>query len=79
MQNMIPKFRGSSVVSEEPGYSCEKLKTLTRFNYHRIFFFDDILHTFHTMSTKGCLGFFCVLFRSWVINKKAKNEYVETR
>ena len=32
-----------------------------------------------TMSTKGCLGFFFILFRSWVINKNVKNACVETR
>ena len=32
-----------------------------------------------TMSTKGCSGFFFILFRSWVINKNVKNEFVETR
>ena len=73
MQNMIPKFRGSSVVSEEPGYSCEKLKTLTRFNYHRIFFF---LMTFCTRFIqclqKGVWDFFVFCLDLELLIKKQK-------
>ena len=46
MQNLIPKFRQSSIIPEKPGYLSEKLK---------------ILHTFVsylTMPTKGCSGYF---------------------
>ena len=32
-----------------------------------------------TMSTKGCSGLILILFRSWVISKNIKNEFVETR
>ena len=31
------------------------------------------------MSTKGCAGFFFILFRSWAINESIKNESVETK
>ena len=33
MQNPIPKFRQSSIISEKPHYLSEKLKTLTTSNY----------------------------------------------
>ena len=32
MQNLIPKFRQSSIICEKPGYLSKKLKTLTTFN-----------------------------------------------
>ena len=31
------------------------------------------------MSKYGCLEFFLILFKSWVINENVKNECVETR
>ena len=31
------------------------------------------------MSTKGFVGLFLIMFRSWVINKSVKNECVEAR
>ena len=37
MQNPIPKFRQSPIISEKPGYLSEKLKTLTSSN---LFFLD---------------------------------------
>ena len=39
LQNLIPKFRQSSIISEKPGFLSEKLKTLTSFNYHRVQYF----------------------------------------
>ena len=48
MQNLIPKFSQNSIISEEPGYFSEKLKALASSNYHRIFFFAEILHKFPT-------------------------------
>ena len=51
MPNPIPKFRQSSIISEKPGYSSEKLKTLTSSNYPRaldFIFLAEILHTFPT-------------------------------
>ena len=34
MQNLIPKFRQSSVISEKPDYFSEKMKThLSKFSY----------------------------------------------
>ena len=48
MENLIPKFRQSSIISEKQGYFSEKLKTLMSSNYHEhyILFFAEILHTF---------------------------------
>ena len=61
-QNSAQKFRQSSIVFEKPGILSEKLKTLTRFNEHWVYFnilifLVGILHTF-PMSTKRCSGFF---------------------
>ena len=36
MQNLIQKFRQSSIVFEKPGFLSEKLKILTSSNYHRV-------------------------------------------
>ena len=81
MQNPIPKLRQTSVVSKKPSFLSEKLKTLTSSNYHRVqYFFAEFLHVFYlVMSTKGRVGFFLILCRSWVINKNVKIECVETR
>ena len=48
--------------------------TTTKFN---IFCWNFAHGSYLIMSTKGCSGF--CLFRSWVIKKYVKNEYVETR
>ena len=48
MQNSIPKFRESSIISEKPGYLSEKLKTLTSSKYRSLIFFAEILHMFPT-------------------------------
>ena len=37
MQNLIPKFRQSSIISNKPGYLPEKPKYLTSSNYHRLY------------------------------------------
>ena len=50
--------------------------TSTKFNN----FCWNFAHVFYlTISTNWCSWFFCILFRSWVINKNVKNECVETR
>ena len=36
MQNLIPKLRQTSIISKKPGFLCEKLKSLTSSNYHRV-------------------------------------------
>ena len=36
IQNPIPKFRQSSIISVKPGYLSEKLKILTSSNYHKV-------------------------------------------
>ena len=33
MQNPLPNFRQSSIISEKPGYFSEKFETLMSFNY----------------------------------------------
>ena len=62
MQNPISKLRQNFIISEKPGYLSEKLKTLMDSNYHRVYFFIEILHTFHTSQCQGCSGFvlFCL-------------------
>ena len=80
MQNPIPKFRQSSIISERPEYLSEKLKTLTSSNYHRIQYF---LLTFCTRfqvynAYERVFGIFFILFRSQVIDKNVKSECVET-
>ena len=39
MQNPIPKLRQTSIISKKPGFLSEKLKTLRKFNYHRVSYF----------------------------------------
>ena len=80
MQNRIPKFRQSSIISEKRGHLSEKLKiwralTTTEFS---IFCWNFAYVSYLTIFTKGCLGFFYILFRSW-IRKKSKNECVENQ
>ena len=36
MRNPIKKFGKISIVFEKPGLWFEKLKTLTRYNYHKV-------------------------------------------
>ena len=36
MQDPIPQFRQSPIISEKLGYFSEELKTLTSSNYHRV-------------------------------------------
>ena len=36
MQNLIQKFRQSSIFFEKPGIKSEKLKTLTNSDYYRV-------------------------------------------
>ena len=36
MENPIPKFRQSSIISKKPGYVPEKIKILASYNYHRV-------------------------------------------
>ena len=39
MQNSIPKLRQRSIISMNPSFLSEKLKTLTSSNYHRVKYF----------------------------------------
>ena len=79
MKNPIPKLRQSFINSEKPVNLFEKLNRLknpatTDFN---IFCWNFAQVSYSIMSTKGCSGFFFILFGSWVINKNVKNECVE--
>ena len=58
MQNLIPKFRQSSIISNKLGYLSEKLKTLMSSNYHRVKYFLLKLWTnfYIIIPTRGCLG-----------------------
>ena len=38
-QNLLPKLRQISIISEKPGDFSEKLKTLTSSYYHRVSYF----------------------------------------
>ena len=61
MQNLIQKFRQSSIVFDKPGILPENLKTLTSSNYHKQFksFCWNFAQVSNLpMSTKGCSGFF---------------------
>ena len=75
MQNIIQKFRQSSIVFEKAGILSQNLKTLTSSNYPTVqYFFAETSHTFSTYQClqKGC-GIFFILFRSWVICKIKKD------
>ena len=68
MQNIIQKFRQSSIVFEKPGILPENFKTILQFNI----FCLNFAHIFYLpMSTKECVGFF-ISFRSRVICKDFK-------
>ena len=71
MENTVQKFRQSSIVFEKPGILSENLKTLTSSNYSTVQYFCwNVAHIFYLpLSTKGCVGFFFILFRSWVTCK----------
>ena len=45
MQNLILKFRRSSIVFEKPGFLSENLKTLTSSNYPKVQYFLMKLRT----------------------------------
>ena len=53
MQNIIQKFRQSSIVFEKPGILSENLKILTSSNYPTVQYF--FAETSHTFSTYQCL------------------------
>ena len=81
MQRPVLKFRQSSIISQKPGYSSENWKlsqapTTIEFN---IFCWNPS-HVFYlTRTIKWCLGFFFILFISWVIDKTCFCKCVETR
>ena len=77
MQNLIPKFRQSYVISKKLGHFSKKFKTLTSSNYHMYicicvystctctsFLFKNVYKTVFMIRF--------IFFRSWVINKNVK-------
>ena len=79
MQNLIQKFRQSSIVFEKPGFLSEKLKTLTSSNYHRVQYFFLKLRTRFLLTNvyKSVFGIF--LFRlDLELFAKIKKELVST-
>ena len=80
VQNPIFKFRQSFFICEKP-VICQKNWKLWRApTTLQSIFFAETLHTLYLrMSTKGCLGFFFILFRAWVTGKPGFCECVKTR
>ena len=82
MQNPTKKFRQSSIVFEKPGILSEKSKiwgapSTIGFNN----FCWNFVHVPNLpMATKGCVGFFLILFRTSVIcqNQKVPGSYILT-
>ena len=74
MQNLIQKFRQSSIVFEKPGILSENSKTLTSSNYPTVQYFLLKLSTRFLLTNvyKRVSGIFFMLFRSWFINKNVK-------
>ena len=71
MQNIIPKFRQNSVVSETPTYLPEKSKTLTNSNNHRVKYFCwDFAHVSYLILHKGVRKIFYFLDVELLINTK---------
>ena len=66
MQDIIQKFRQSSIVFEKPGSLSENLKTLTSSNYLTVQCFLLKLRTrfLITIVYKRLCGIFFILFRS---------------
>ena len=79
-------FRLSSIVFEKPGILSEKLKTLTSSNYPKFQYFLLKLRIRFLLTNvyKSVLGFFFILFRSWVVTEAAarrcsvKNVFLES-
>ena len=73
MQNVIQKFRLSSIVFEKPGILSENSKNLTSSNYPTVqYFLLNFAHVFYLpLSKKRCVGFF-YLYTSWVICNNLK-------
>ena len=72
MQNLLPKFKQSSIISKKQGYLFEKFNIRLNIYYWTV---DRV--SYLTMPTEECSRFFD--FRSWVINKNGFSKCVETR
>ena len=66
MQNPIPKFTQSSIITEKPGILSEKLWRAPTTIELNIFCWNFAHVSFWPISTKGSLGSFSILFRPWV-------------
>ena len=81
MQNAIHKFRQSSLFPRNQVNLSEKLKTLTSFNYRKVYYFLLKFCTRFRLTNvyKSVCDIFKFFFRSWVIDKPGFCECVETR
>ena len=79
MQNVIQKFRQSSIVFEKPGILSENLKTFTSSNYPTVqYFLLNFAHVFYLpLSTKGYVGFF-LFYLDFELFAKIKKDLVST-
>ena len=81
IQNSMPKFGQSYIISEKPGRLSEKVKFLTSLKCHKVQYFLLKFCTRILLNNvyERMLGIFFILFRSRVIDKNVKNLCVETR
>ena len=68
MQNLITRFRKSSIISEKPGYLSENVPLTIDLIFFVTFFTGFLLNTVY----KSVQDLF-IFFRSWAINKYGKN------
>ena len=81
MQNLLQKFRQSSIVFEKPGNLSEKLKTLTSSNYQRVQYFWMKLRARFVLTniSKGCSRLFLFCFDLELFAKIKKIWFLHTR
>ena len=75
MQNPIPNFTQSSIISKKPDYLYEKLETLTSSKDYRVeYFWLKYCRRFLLSNVyKILFGIFVIFVRSLVINKNVKS------
>ena len=75
MQNIIQKFRQSSIVLKKPVILSENLKTLMSSNYPAVqYFLLKFAHVLYLpMSTKDCVGFFIFYLDLELFAKRIKD------
>ena len=80
MQNLLQKFRQSSIVFEKTDILSENLKTLTSSNQVQCFSLKLFPHvSCLPMSTKECAGFFLFCLDLELIAKIRKTWFLHTR